>query len=146
MDFGLVLFYCLFFAATFSVAVEPGPVQIRLARETILHGRVNGFAMNLGTQFANLPTLMVVVFGLSYLIDFWSGALEALRWIGVAYLVWSAISLVRRKTARDAASSADDNPPVSCESRSFFASFRSGYALQVFNPIPWGFFPAYLPL
>lgn len=148
MELGLFAFYSIFVAATISVAIEPGPVQVRLAKETALFGRKNGIWLNLGTQTANLQTLAVVVCGLSFLVEVHSVFLDLLRWLGIAYLAWGAISLVRSRVGTDEANqnSGKGFDTTILASRPLLASFRQGYLMQSLNPIPWGFFAAYLPI
>lgn len=148
MGFGLAGFYAIFCLATISVAIEPGPVQLRLAKETALYGRLNGLALNVGTQLANIPTLLLVVFGLSYIVEAGTLVLDILRWLGIAYLVWGIVSLLRREPPLDGSDGAVEKGalPQKRSVRPIWKSMRTGYVMQMLNPAPWGFFAAFLPI
>ena len=77
-----------FFAASFVLAITPGPTMSLVIANATSHGRRAGLL----TVFGNLSGLAIlltaVVFGLSSIIAFMSEWFEVLRWLGAAYLIY----------------------------------------------------------
>ncbi len=77
-----------FFAASFMLAITPGPTMSLVIANATSHGRRAGLL----TVFGNLTGLAIlltaVVFGLSSIIAFMSEWFEVLRWFGAAYLIY----------------------------------------------------------
>ena len=48
-----------------------------------------------GTTLAHAGQIALVVFGLAWIAQAWGAAFEALRWLGVAWLLWLAVGLWR---------------------------------------------------
>jgi homoserine/homoserine lactone efflux protein len=100
-----------FFAASFLLAVTPGPTMSLVIANATSHGRRAGLL----TVFGNITGLTIlmtaVVFGLSSIMVFMSEWFDVLRWVGAAYLIylgvrtlWKLRSAAPALTAGDAAS------------------------------------------
>jgi homoserine/homoserine lactone efflux protein len=88
MDFTLWL---TFFAAAWAISLSPGPGAIAAMSAGLNHGFARGYATTLGLVLGIWVQLSVVGLGLGALIATSSIAFEAVRWAGVAYLVWLGI-------------------------------------------------------
>jgi threonine/homoserine/homoserine lactone efflux protein len=81
----------LAFAATaLLLELTPGPNMVWLVLLTALHGRRAGFAAVGGVALGLLLPGLVAAFGMAQLAAQSPALLVALRWTGVAYLLWLA--------------------------------------------------------
>jgi threonine/homoserine/homoserine lactone efflux protein len=79
----------------FIVELTPGPNMAYLAALSIAHGRRAGFAAVLGVATGLLVYGSLTAVGLSSLIESIPGAYQALRWCGLLYMIWLAVSAWR---------------------------------------------------
>lgn len=95
---------------------------------------------------ANIPSLVLVVLGLNYILSTAAHLLDILRMIGVAYLLWGALSLVRSSAKKTGDTMGTLAVSAELPRRPLWRSFGRGYLMQMMNPLPLGFFAAYLPI
>ena len=72
------------------IEVTPGPNMAYLAIVSAVHGRRAGWAATAGIALGLLALGIAGAFGLAAIILQSSVVYEALRWCGVAYLLWLA--------------------------------------------------------
>jgi threonine/homoserine/homoserine lactone efflux protein len=121
-------------AATLVLVMIPGPNVALIVANSLRRGTVFGLVTVAGTTLGVGLQLLLVVFGLSALIDAVAGVLTWIRWAGVAYLVWLGIQSWR--------TGADDLSDVQPQRD---AAFRRGAMLAAVNPKTLIFNAAFLP-
>ncbi|KQT88743.1 LysE family translocator [Methylobacterium sp. Leaf466] len=127
----------LAFAGTcFLIEVTPGPNMAYLAVLSAGSGRRAGFAATAGIALGLLAVGSAAAFGLASLIAGSPLAYEALRWGGVAYLLWLAWD-----GWRDAETSAVETEAPVADIR----YFRRGLVTNLLNPKAAVFYVAVLP-
>jgi threonine/homoserine/homoserine lactone efflux protein len=125
----------LLFAASAAVLVlVPGPNLVYIVTRSIEAGRRAGLASMLGVEAATLVHVTAAALGLSALLASSAVAFEAVRWAGVAYLVYLGVRALR---ARDGLASA---APAGMR-----RSFLEGLLVNLLNPKVSVFFLALLP-
>jgi len=78
----------VFAAATLALMLLPGPNVALIVGTSLTHGVRAGLLTVLGTSLAMTVQLGLTVGGMAALLAAASTALDWLRWIGVAYLLW----------------------------------------------------------
>jgi threonine/homoserine/homoserine lactone efflux protein len=125
-----------FALAAFALNVTPGADMTFVAASSARCGARSGIAAALGVGAGSLVHLMAAVAGLSALIASSQAAFTVLKWVGAAYLVYIAFTMVRGGSTRT---------DVAAVPRSETAVFRSGALVNVLNPKVGLFFLAFLP-
>lgn len=80
-----------FFVATVLISLSPGPGAIAAMGAGLNHGFAQGQRIALGLMLGVWTQLLVVGVGLGALLATSSMAFNAVKWLGVAYLVWLGI-------------------------------------------------------
>ncbi|MEN8834066.1 MAG: LysE family translocator [Pacificibacter sp.] len=132
MDFGDALL--AFILASAVVELTPGPNMAYLAVLSATEGRRAGYAAVAGVALGLLVIGLLAAFGLAAVIASSPVLFEALRWAGVAFLLWLAFDAWREETAEDNEFS-DENARY----------FRRGFIVNVLNPKAGVFYIAMLP-
>ena len=80
-----------FFAASWAISLSPGAGAVAAMSAGQAHGFARGYFMTLGLILGVLTQLVLVGAGLGALIAASSLAFTAVKWLGVAYLVWLGV-------------------------------------------------------
>lgn len=80
-----------FFVASWAISISPGPGALAAMSAGLNHGFRRGYATTLGLVLGIWTQLLVVGVGLGALMAASATAFVALKWLGVAYLVWLGI-------------------------------------------------------
>jgi threonine/homoserine/homoserine lactone efflux protein len=126
-----------FFAASFVLAITPGPTMSLVIANSTTYGRRAGLL----TVFGNLTGLSIlltaVIFGLSSIMVFMSEWFDVLRWLGAAYLFYlGARTLWKLRTA----------PPEMTEAATTSTRwYWQGLFVALSNPKVLLFLGAFLP-
>ena len=80
-----------FFAASWAISLSPGAGAVAAMSAGQAHGFARGYFMTLGLILGILTQLVLVCAGLGALIAASSLAFTAVKWLGVAYLVWLGV-------------------------------------------------------
>jgi homoserine/homoserine lactone efflux protein len=80
-----------FFAASWAISISPGPGAVAAMGAGLNHGFARGYFLSFGLIGGIVTQLAVVGIGLGALMAASSSAFTALKWLGVAYLVWLGI-------------------------------------------------------
>ncbi len=123
-----------FVGATALLVAIPGPNVAVIMATSAQHGYRAGLAVIFGTTIAQALQMALVVLGLAAVIELWSMAFFAIKWLGIAYLVWIAIRMLRTKQGFVEASPASGR------------FFLRGAATALANPKTLVFHAAFLPL
>lgn len=128
----------LFAAALFVAAASPGPGVLALVARVTADGLRPVLPFLLALWLGELMWLVAAALGLSALALAFHGVFMALKWLGVAYLVYLAWRMWRRPVAEG---SGDGLP----RGGSACATFLAGFALALGNPKVMVFYVALLP-
>lgn len=134
MDFSVWLTY--FFAAIL-LSVTPGPGVFSSIRSGLHHGVRLGAWNAVGMQAANLIHVIVVAVGLGALLLASEALFTAVKWLGVAYLIYLGIVTWRAEPR-----AFEDEPDGDTSIREVFAH---GFLVNLTNPKGIIFFVAVLP-
>ena len=134
MDF-TVWFY--FFLAVIVLSVTPGPGVFSSISSGLHHGVRRGAWNAVGMQFANLIHVIVVAFGLGAILLASEALFSAVKWAGVAYLIYLGV-----QTWRAPARGFEDAPDAATTTREVFLR---GFLVNITNPKGIIFFVAILP-
>lgn len=126
-------------ATSLIVVLIPGTGVVYTVSSALGGGRRRGLVAAAGCTLGILPHLLAAVLGLSGVMQAGAAAFEVVRWIGVAYLLFMGVSMIRDGGAlalSDDGDVADDGS---------IAVIRRGVVLNLLNPKLTVFFFAFLP-
>ena len=126
-----------FLAASFILAVTPGPGVVYIVARTLAQGRGAGLASVAGVAAGNLCNALGAALGLAALFAVSSLAFSVVKYAGAAYLVYLGIKALRRPAT--IAAPGEFAPP---EKRRIA---RDGFLVALLNPKTALFFAAFLP-
>ena len=93
MTFNIWLLYVVTVLALMST---PGPSQLLMMSNSATHGFKKSLATAAGDLTANFFQMLAAGLGLAALIAASSNALTIIKWLGVIYLVWLGLRMIRR--------------------------------------------------
>lgn len=126
----------VFSSAVFVLLVVPGPAVTYIVARSLEQGRAAGFASILGLGVGTIIHVVLLVLGLSAVLESSAAAFTVIRFAGAAYLVYLGL---RRLLSRRPA----ELPGV--ERGSLGRIFRQGIVVNVLNPKAILFVFALLP-
>ena len=126
-----------FLAASFILAVTPGPGVFYIVTRSLLQGRRHGLASVLGVALGNLGNAVGASIGLAALFAISTLAFTVVKYAGALYLVYLGIQALRA-------------PPVDVaaavpQPARLGRIFRDGFVVALLNPKTAIFFAAFLP-
>ena len=77
-----------FFAASWAISISPGPGAVAAMSAGLNHGFRRGYFTTFGLVLGIWTQVLVVGVGLGALIAASATAFTAIKWLGVAYLIW----------------------------------------------------------
>ncbi len=80
-----------FFAASWAISISPGPGAVAVMSASMRHGFARGSCATFGLVLGLWTQLLVVAVGLGAVIATSALAFAAVKWLGVAYLVYLGI-------------------------------------------------------
>ncbi len=129
----------LFTVTTFLVVLTPGPAAIAVATESAKNGSARGSLVILGVACANAAYFTLSATGISALILASSTLFSAIKWLGVAYLIWLGLQVIFSSASGFAIGSGDR------ERKSATQVFMRGFIVEMANPKALLYFAALLP-
>lgn len=130
----------LFVGAVFLLSGTPGPNMLHILSRSVDLGMKRSFAAMAGCLMAVVSVLAASAAGLTTLLLALPGAFEALRYAGVAYLIYLGIKAWRSEVAPLDVSAGSLPPALSPA-----ALFRGGFAIGISNPKLILFAAAFFP-
>lgn len=118
--------YLGFITVSLMIAMSPGPSWAYTISTTLGHGRKYGMIGNFGNSAGILCHALAVALGLAAVLQYSAPAFHALKFLGVAYLVYLALQTIRGSSNLDRVSEA---PRTSA-----WIIFRNGAFASIFNP------------
>jgi threonine/homoserine/homoserine lactone efflux protein len=128
--------FLAFVLAGLALNLVPGADMTFIIASAVRGGRRDGIIASLGVGAGALFHILAAVVGLSAILASSQAAFNALKWIGAAYLLWVAISLLRDGRGGDTGSRAP---------ASGWRLFRAAALVNLLNPKVALFFLAFLP-
>lgn len=129
--------FALFLTATLALNLTPGPDMIYIASRSSAQGTTAGLVSSLGIGAGCLVHVLAAAFGLSALLMMSAVAFSVVKWVGVVYLIWLGLQLIRSGWR---AQERVNLPPAGLRQ-----VFVQGVLVNVFNPKVALFFIAFLP-
>ena len=129
--------YLAFVAATTVLILIPGPNVGLIVANSIAHGTRYGLMTVAGTSAAMVVQLAVAMIGMTTVLTTLAHAFEWLRWIGVAYLLFLALSALRAP--------AIDLTRTPAQPRAMAEIFLRGFVVSLTNPKTLLFYGVFLP-
>jgi homoserine/homoserine lactone efflux protein len=128
-----------FFAASWAISISPGPGAVYAMSCGLNHGLKRGYAGTIGMIFGMMTALIVTSIGLGAILLASAQAFAALKWAGVAYLIYLGIKQWR----------APGVPIVNADHEAAGATTRAlivrGWAVNATNPKGYIFMMAVMP-
>lgn len=143
---GLDPSYLAYLSFTFILVVTPGSTTAVVVRNTLEGGRRAGYLTALGAATANSIIAIACGLGLSILISFWPGSLDAIKIAGAVFLAWlGLLSLWRAWHEPDGGirmAPTVEAPPARAHR---VAYFRDGLAINLLSPVIISFYLSVVP-
>jgi len=133
--------FLAFLVSALLISLVPGPDMVFVVANGFRHGPRGGAAAAVGVSGGMLIHTAAAVAGLSALIHSSAPAFDAIRWVGVGYLLWLALSALRG-SGNDRI---EDRAPSGGQDRSLLRVGRQGAVTNLLNPKVILFFLAFLP-
>ena len=126
-----------FLIAAVVLAITPGPGIAYVVARTVAGGRSEGLASCIGTGIGGLLHVLAAALGLSLLVAESAMSFGLLKYLGVAYLVYLGVRMLRRKDATFVL------PGVAAQGAA--RALREGILVKALNVKTALFFLAFLP-
>lgn len=131
--------YLGFVVIAIATALTPGSDTAVVLKNSLMGGRRGGLATALGVFAAGSTQAFLAAVGLGIIVAQSQTALQLIRWMGAAYLVWLALQSLR--SAWKGEYSRREMPSSSLKRRGFL----QGYLTNLTNPQVLMFFLALFP-
>src|SRR5688572_16430492 len=98
--------YVGFVAASFVLAITPGPAVLYIVTRSLVQGRRTGLASVAGVALGNLGNAIAASIGLAAIFAVSALAFTVVKFAGALYLVWLGVQALRAPRPRDTAAEA----------------------------------------
>lgn len=129
--------WTVFCATFFVLALNPGPAVLLVVSHGIAADLRAALLAAAGIAATNAVYFLLTALGLSAVLLASATLFEVIRWVGVVYLVYAGVQMIRSAQRPDVRA---DSKPARPE-----RAFVQGMALQAGNPLTVAFFTALLP-
>lgn len=129
--------FSAFLAASFVLAITPGPGILYIVTRSLSQGRASGLASVAGVALGNLGNALAASIGLAALFAVSALAFAVVKYAGAAYLIYLGVQTLRRP-GHDIAVAV----PTRMRLRRIFGD---GFLVALLNPKTALFFAAFLP-
>ncbi len=129
-----------FLATSLVVVLMPGTGVVYTASSAMTGGRSRGLIAAIGCTLGIVPHMVAATLGLSGVMQAGAAAFEVVRWVGVAYLAYMGVSMIRNGGRLQFGADETHEP-----SATSLTIIRRGILLNVLNPKLTVFFFAFLP-
>lgn len=128
----------LFLLAFFVMVATPGPFVAAISARAAAHGFRSGFSMAAGASISEMVFVGLAIFGLAALAEANAWALEILKYMGAAWLIWIGWKLIVGRAEAFSGEAATNPDPA-------WRAFLNGFLLNLGNPKPALFYAAIFP-
>ena len=132
--------YLAYVGAVLLLTAMPGPNVALIVANSVAYGPRYGLLTVAGTSAAIVPQLALTVLGLTELLGTLGHWFEALRWLGVTYLVWLGIAAFRAPVVDLSRTEAEPKSPRAILLRALLVSLSNPKTLLFYG----AFFPQFL--
>lgn len=133
--------YASFLVVATVLVLVPGPDFAVVTRNALVGGRRRGWWSAIGVSSSNAVQGAAAAAGLAAVIVRIEPLFQAIRWAGIAYLLWLAAQALRSAVRGHYAPSVDDPR----DGGPAFAGWRQGFLSNITNPKVLVFYLAVLP-
>ena len=126
-----------FLVTTLVVVATPGTGAVYTIAAGLAHGRRPSLIAAFGCTLGVVPHMVAAITGLAALLNASAVAFQAVKWLGVAYLLFLAWQTVRDKSAIDVEQASAPGSP--------WRVIRTAVLINLLNPKLTIFFFAFLP-
>lgn len=130
--------WILYISTVLAFMSTPGPSHLLMLSNSISHGFKPSLATAAGDLSANALQMLAASLGLAAIIIASQHALSIIKWLGVAYLLWMGIKMLRRAGQRSNNNDASNKTSVK-------ALWLQGFLTSAANPKAVVFFAALFP-
>ena len=131
---------------TFILVVTPGSTTAVVVRNTLEGGRRAGYATALGAALANSIIAIACGLGLSVLLAYWPGSVDAIRIGGAVFLAWLGVSSLLRAWRQPDGGIRLSIDPREAPARSHAGAYLGdGLAINLLSPIIISFYLSVVP-
>lgn len=127
-----------FVLAATLVLIIPGPTIILVMSQAIVHGRRSVIPLVIGVALGDLTAMTLSLLGLGAIMASSAALFTALKWVGVIYLIYLGVSLLRVQPN-------DQHQEVVAQKLPRRSFLRSAYVVTALNPKGIAFFVAFMP-
>ena len=127
----------------FALAVlvlTPGPVVVATVAKTLASGIRSALPLAAGVSIVDMLWPLLAILGLSALVEAHAGALQVLRYVGGAILIWMGARMILRAGKR-----LETAPDPALMRRNAWQGFLAGALVNLGNPKSIVFFIGLLP-
>lgn len=129
--------YILFIFSCITLGLIPGANVALIVSNSLLRGTRYGLISTAGASAAMLPQLVITIISTAALISLMASVFSYLKWFGVAYLIYLAISNFKND-GHDATADKNGTKP-------YKVVFWEGFWVSITNPKTLLFLVAFLP-
>lgn len=130
-------FLTAFLAASFILAITPGPGVFYIVTRSLMQGKRCGLASVAGVAVGNLANGIGAALGLAALFAISSVAFSIVKYAGALYLIYLGVRTICSRPMKV--------PFANNEPQSLSHIFRDGFFVALLNPKTTVFFGAFLP-
>jgi leucine efflux protein len=130
--------YTSFIIAVIVFQIIPGAGTIAILNATGRQGVSSGMKAVFGTLSGDFIYMLAAVLGLAGILSAYPNILAGVQWLGVTYLCWIGLKLLRAPVANETDDMASENGD--------WKYFRQALAVSLTNPKVIMFFMAFFPL
>ena len=117
--------------------VTPGGPRVLIMSQSINYGFKKSLWTAFGDVTANSVQMLLVLFGLSALIEIFPNIVSVFKWVGISYILYVAYGFFKSKANLDI--------KTGKQIKSNTALFRDGFFIAFFSPKAIVFFAAVFP-
>lgn len=93
--------WTIYVATVLALMSTPGPSQLLMLSNSGAHGFSRGLFTAAGDLTANALQMLAAGLGLAAIIAASGAALAVIKWVGVAYLIWLGVRMIRKARPDD---------------------------------------------
>ena len=143
---GLDASYFAYLTFTFILVVTPGSTTAVVVRNTLEGGRRAGYATALGAALANSIIAIACGLGLSALLAYRPGSVDAIRIGGAVFLAWLGVSSILRAWRRPDGGIRLSIDPGDARARPHAGAYvGDGLAINLLSPVIISFYLSVVP-
>ena len=131
--------WTIYVATVLALMSTPGPSHMLMLSNSMSHGLRRSLATAVGDLSANALQMLAAGLGLAALLAASGQALNIIKWLGVAYLIWLGVRMIRNARPDRSVTRAGRVPP------SLRALWMQGFFTSAANPKAVVFFAALFP-